>query len=95
MLQEFIEQFLKHLAALDGENSSLLVFCRVDMSVYIDEEKRVSFYINEVERGITTCLWVGSGASAAGHVGSDIAWPLACWIAEEAFRLQLSSDPLD
>jgi len=86
-LHSFVVDFLNRLAVLDGANSSLRVFCRVDVSVFVDEKKKVSFYVNEVERGLTTCLWSGQGASTVGHVGTDLAWPLACWIQGEKKRL--------
>jgi len=86
-LNSFVEDFVRRLMALEGGHSSLGVFCRVDLSIFVDSEKRVSLFVNEVERGITTCLWSGSGPSTVGHVGSDLAWPLACWILEENKRL--------
>ena len=86
-LRGFVLDFLGRLTALDGENSSLSVFCRVDMSVFVDDHRRVSLFVNEVERGITTCLWAGSGPSAVGHIGSELAWALALWIIEERKRL--------
>lgn len=86
-LDAFIKDFLARLIILDGENSSLRVFCRVDMSIYVDEGGRVSFFVNEVERGAITALWTCDGPSAVGHVGSDISWPLARWIFEEKVRL--------
>ena len=79
--------FLNHLAALDGPNSSLLVFCRVDLSIFVDEHNKVSWFVNEVERGSTTCLWGQLGPSVVGRVGSDMAWPLANWILKEKERL--------
>lgn len=87
LVDQFITDFLAKLMLTDGENTSLRVFCRVDMSIYVDEGKKVWFFVNEVERGISTCLWVASGPSAAGHIGSDMAWPLARWIKSEKVRL--------
>jgi hypothetical protein len=86
-LADFVTDFLKRLVSRDGENSSLCVFCRVDVSVFVDKDKKVSLFVNEVERGITTCLFGSTGSSVVGHVGSDLAWPLAGWILEEQRRL--------
>lgn len=90
-VNDFIQDFLSRLIALEGENSSLSVFCRVDMSIFVDRDRKVSYFVNEVERGITTCLWVGDGPSAAGHIGADISWPLAGWINAKKRRLQYLS----
>lgn len=78
-------EFLHHLMALDGLNTSLHVFCRIDVSIFVSKDRKVSLFVNEVERGITTCLWnsPNSGSVAAGRVGTDMAWPLACWILEQ------------
>lgn len=86
-LHHFVIDFVSRLAALDGPNSSLLVFCRVDMSVFVDGDGKVSWYVNEVERGPTTCLWGQPGPGVVGNVGSDIAWPLGSWILREKERL--------
>jgi hypothetical protein len=86
-ITDFVVDFLKRLASRDGENSSLLVFCRVDVSVFVGKDKKVSFFVNEVERGITTCLFGATGSSMVGHIGSDLAWPFARWISEEEKRL--------
>lgn len=86
-LHAFVMEFLDSLITLDGPNSSLCVFCRVDVSIFVDESKKVSLYVNEVERGITTSLYSNSGPSTAGHIGSDVAWPLARWITEEKLKL--------
>lgn len=86
-LKDFVWNFLGRLTALDGANSSLHVFCRVDISVFINEQKKVTLFVNEVERGSTTCLWSSSGTSTVGQVGLDMAWPLAGWIVDEKVRL--------
>lgn len=88
-IQAFVEEFLKHLVALDGENSDLSTFCRIDMSIYVDEDKTVQFFVNEVERGITTCLWTQDGSGPIGRIGTDLAWPLARWIVERKKNLQI------
>ena len=82
-LYAFVTNFLDRLTALEGAKSSLHVFCRVDVSIFVDEDKKVSFYVNEVERGLTTCLWSDQGTRLVGHVGTNLAWPLACWVLEE------------
>lgn len=89
-INEFVVDFLKRLVSRDGENSSLVVFCRVDVSIFVDENKKVSFFVNEVERGITTCLFGSTGSSMVGVVGSDLAWPFARWMSEEGKRLGLN-----
>jgi hypothetical protein len=86
-LNSFAKGVLEHLKDYDGANSGLRVFCRIDVGIFVDEDKRVMLFVNEIERGLTTCLWCNSGPSAAGNVGSDMAWPLACWILDEKRRL--------
>ena len=49
-LSDLVIDFLGRLTTLDGANSSLRVFCRVDLSVHVNEHKRVSLFVNEVER---------------------------------------------
>lgn len=90
-VNEFVQDFLSRLVALEGEISSLSVFCRVDMSIFVGPDRRVSYFVNEVERGITTCLWVSDGPGVAGHIGADLAWPLAVWINAKKVRLQQSN----
>jgi hypothetical protein len=92
-IEAFVKDFLDRLIQHEGNSSNLDVFCRVDLSVHVDSNRKVSFFVNEVERGIATCLWVGNGASTAGHVGTDLAWPLACWIGKEKARLNSTPDP--
>lgn len=84
----FVTEFLKRLISYDGNNSSLRAFCRVDVSIFVDENKTVSFFVNEVERGLTTCLFSTLGSNGIGHIGTDFAWLLAGWIDEERERLE-------
>lgn len=86
-LAQFVKKFLKHLMKQDGQNSSLRVFCRVDVSIFIKSPNVVSYFVNEVERGITTSLWVGEGLHTAGIVGMGIVRPLKEWLAAEKIRL--------
>ena len=86
-LQRFVRVFLKHLADKDGPNSSLRVFCRVDVGIFIKSPSVVSYFVNGVERGATTSLWVGEGSHAAGIVGMGVVPPLKRWIAAEKIRL--------
>src|ERR1700753_2570985 len=88
-LQRFVRVFLKHLADKDGPNSSLQVFCRVDVGIFVKSPNVVSYFVNEVERGITTSLWVGDGSRAAGIVGTGVVPPLKRWIAAEKIRLDV------
>ena len=86
-LYGFVKKFVDHLAADKGKDSSLHVFCWVEASVFVDEEEKVSLVVNEVARGITTCLWAGAGFGVVGHVGTDMALPLAHWIVAEKRKL--------
>ena len=89
-LNEFITEFLKCLADHYRQNSTLQVFCRVDVLVFIDQDKKVSFFVNEVERGMTTSLFSSAGPSVVGQVGLDILWPLASWISKEKIQLGIN-----
>ena len=92
-LKEFVMEFLAHPQELNGKNSTLGVFCRVDVGIFANKNRRVSIFVNEVERGITTCLWVIDGTgSEAGLVGTDMAYPLAKWITEEQLRIGRSGE---
>lgn len=86
-LKCFVRTFLKHLEKLEGKNSSLRVFCRVDVGIFIKAPNTVSYFVNDVERGITTSLWAADGPWAAGVVGMSIVEPLKRWIAMEKTRL--------
>ena len=86
---QFVKVFLKHLKDQDELNSSLQVFCRVDVGILSGPPNLVSYFVNEVERGITTSLWVGEGSHAAGIVGMGIVAPLKRWIAAEKIRLDV------
>jgi hypothetical protein len=88
-LNGFVVDFLGRLIRRDGQNTTLGVFCRVDVSIFVDNDKRVAFFVNEVERGMTTCLFGLPGPAVVGRVGSDLAWPLACWIIAEKARLHI------
>jgi hypothetical protein len=81
-----VAEFLRQLAEKDGPNSSLQVFCRIDISVIV-KSGTVSLFVNEVERGIRTSLWGKGNDTAVGQVGSDMAYPLACWIRAQKGRL--------
>lgn len=71
-------------------NGGLDVFCRVDVGVYV-KSGTVSYFVNEVERGISTCLWAKSGTAAAGPVGTTMIEPLKRWIAAENERIKSNS----
>ena len=55
-VEQFVKLFLKQLKIQDGPNSSLQVFCRVDVGILSKPQKKASYFVNEVERGITTSL---------------------------------------
>ena len=86
-LQQFVTNFFRHLKAEDGQNSSLQVFCRIDVGIFVGKPDTVSYFVNEVERGITTSLWVADGAHTAGLVGMGMVSPLKRWIAAEQDRV--------
>ena len=88
-MEQFVKVFLKHLKDQDELNSSLQVFCRVDVGILSRPPNIASYFVNEVERGITASLWVGEGSHAAGMVGMGIVTPLKHWIAMEKIRLDV------
>ena len=90
-LEQFVKHFLKHLKARDGPNSSLQVFCRVDVGILARAPDTASYFINEVERGITTSLWVTDGPYTAGMSGMSIVASLKRWVAAEKHRLRENS----
>lgn len=91
-LNDFVTKFLKCLVKAEGErNSSLQVFCRIDVGIFAKAPNTVSYFVNEVERGITTSLWVTDGNHTAGMVGMTIVQPLKKWIAAEKVRIATNS----
>jgi hypothetical protein len=40
-----------------GSPTSIAVFCRIDVSIILDEGGKASYFVNEVERTSTTSLW--------------------------------------
>jgi len=71
----------------DGHNTSLRVFCRADIGVFVDPGGKAWYFVHKVERGIATSLFVGDGQHTAGQVGMDIARSLKPWIATEKSRV--------
>jgi len=69
------------------DNTSLRVLCRVDVGVFVDPGGKASYLVNEVERGVTTSLFVGDGQHTVGQVGMDVARSLKPWIAMEKCRV--------
>lgn len=43
---------------LGGGKSSLALFLRMDVGLYIDGQGVANYFVNEVERTVTTSLWV-------------------------------------
>ena len=82
----------KRLKARDGPNSSLQVFCRIDVGILTRAPDTVSYFVNEVERGITTSLWVTDGPYTAGMSGMSIVASLKRWVAAERHRLEAKSN---
>ncbi|KAI5822284.1 hypothetical protein K523DRAFT_358492 [Schizophyllum commune Tattone D] len=72
-LSQFVLDVVKRLAELEKKtfgltHSDLDLFCRVDVGVVIGKE-RSHYYVNEVERGLVTCLW---GWTHGSEAASDI-----------------------
>ena len=86
-LKQFVKTFLRELKKIDGQNSSLEVFCRVDVGIFVGEGDAVSYFVNEVERGITTSLWVSDGPYTAGISGMSMVGALKRWVSAEKSRL--------
>jgi len=90
-LEQFIKHFLKHLKARDGLNSSLQVFCWIDVDILARAPNTTSYFINEVKRGIPTSLWVTDSPYTAGMLGMSIVAPLKRWVVAEKHRLRENS----
>jgi hypothetical protein len=61
-LYDFVEWHVDRLATLEeklykGENSSLRVFCRIDVGLLLGIGKELQYFVHEVERGPSTCLF--------------------------------------
>jgi hypothetical protein len=75
------------LALVDKEQrqfhtcSSLKEFCRVDVGLIRGESGQLEYFVNEVERGINVCLWVGTWKpERAGQIAKKLSTPLHRWI---------------
>jgi hypothetical protein len=90
-LEQFVKTFIKHLEKLEGKDSGLRVFCRVDVGIFIKTPNTVSYFVNEVERGVTTSLWVTDGPHSVGVVGMSMVGPLKHWISIQKARLGLGA----
>jgi hypothetical protein len=90
-LERFVRDFVKHLIQKDVANGGLDVFCRVDIGIYQKSPDVVSYFVNEVERGIAASLWVRGGTQLAGLVGSTLVKPLKRWIVAEKKRLGITN----
>jgi len=55
--------------------------------LFVDPGGKAWYFVNEVERGITTSLFVGDGQHTVGQVGMDVARSLKPWIATEKGRV--------
>jgi hypothetical protein len=93
-LERFVKDFLRYLVEGEGPDSSFRVFCRVDVGIFVAETGEVSYFVNEVESGITTSLWVADGQYTAGQVGMTIAEPLKGWIAAEQARIRVRAQQI-
>lgn len=64
--------------------SSLKEFCRVDVGLIWGERGQLEYFVNEVERGINVCLWVGTWKpERAGQIAKKLSRPLHRWISEK------------
>jgi hypothetical protein len=63
---------------------SLAQFCRVDVGLIRNEEGKLDYFVNEIERGINVGLWSGAWApEKAGKVAEKMATVLYSWIKEQ------------
>lgn len=64
-----------------GVQSSLDLFCRLDLGVIQTENGRLNYFVNEVERGPNVCLWTGEKLPyLMGKVASDLGISLHRWV---------------
>jgi hypothetical protein len=61
----FILHTHRELLRLEGrQDSSLSLICRIDVSLIRDADGSLHYFVNEVERGLTICLFsaIGNGS---------------------------------
>lgn len=63
-----------------GSRSTLSVFCRIDVGLFLDANGKASYFVNEVERTLTTSLWVRDRDIPINSVSSTIGKSLHTWI---------------
>src|SRR5580698_5652460 len=57
---------------ISGE-SSIGLFCRMDIGIIINKDSKVSYAVNEVERTTTCSLWCNDGSMHLGTFGMTLA----------------------
>ena len=81
---DFVLETHRRLMSLEaktiGAPSTLSIFCRIDVGIYIDAEGNGSYFVNEVERTLTTSLWVREKDIPVNSVASTIGKGLNRWI---------------
>jgi hypothetical protein len=85
----FLETALSHLVQLEtrhfGKKPSIAYFCRIDFSILEDEETELHYFINEVDRTHTCCLWSGQNDShRAGIVGDEFSTQFLEWLSHNS-----------
>jgi hypothetical protein len=59
--ETFVMNTYRHLVDCErkkmGGSSTLEVFCRMDLGLFLGEDGNLGYFVNEVERTLTTGLW--------------------------------------
>ncbi|KAF8230020.1 hypothetical protein L208DRAFT_1378702 [Tricholoma matsutake] len=60
--RDFVLETYRGLLAMEvktiGSRSTLSLFCRMDIGIFMDASRKASYFVNEVERTLTTAVWV-------------------------------------
>jgi hypothetical protein len=84
-LYTFAEGTLKELIALELDelglkDSSLQLFCRMDISIIDNDRGGLDYFVNEVERGPLVALYGGGPCHHAARVGDELGELLPLWL---------------
>jgi hypothetical protein len=59
--ERFVTDTYRHLVALErkrmGGGATLEIFCRLDIGLFWKDDGDLGYFVNEVERTLTTSLW--------------------------------------
>lgn len=81
---DFVLEMYRQLLAMEvktiGSRSTLSLFCRMDVRIFVDTSGKASYFVNEVKRTLTTTLWVKDRDIPINSLSSTIGQAFHSWI---------------